>query len=644
MTARRRRERALAAGAELAAELDADVVALGEMGIGNTTAASALTAALLGVAAGSGLRPRHRASTTTGVARKVDGRRRALAVERPASTRSPRSAASRSRSSPGSRSAAPSGASSSCSTASSPPPPRSPRRSVRPRVAAFLIASHRRPSPATRWCSRRSASSRCSTSACGSARARAPRSRCRCSTRRSRSSARWRPSTTPASPMRPLRRAASRRRRVPHARCRSGAGRARRRRRRARQCRSSRSSAPASARRSAASLMGSRLAAAARRGGARCRRRRRAHRRAAPRRARRHRRRTRRADARARARDHARPRDRRLRRGRARARPAREGRGARRARRRCATRCASPSARAAGRVCRVRSPRRCRTRARAGAAAACSAAAAARPRAASPPRSRRGLLRRLDGCAPGRGGRRRARPRAPARRWLGGVTGDTLGAATELAELRRARRRSRGHMTRLPSCATRSRRRPRTGAATGASTSGSPRAEQQPRGSRPGSPPPARGRVREPATARLDTAGRSPRLTASSRHGRRTPAGARLRQLEGRAYEEIEHAEPELFRRWMETPTAVRFPGGEGYADLRARALARSMRCCRRTRRAVVVTHGGVLRAALAAALELADEAIFRLDQAYGRHASSSGSARHRSSGWSTADFASVPA
>ena len=72
-------ERALAAGAELAAELDADVVALGEMGIGNTTAASALTAALLGVepelvcGPGTGL-------DAAGVARKVDVVKRALAA------------------------------------------------------------------------------------------------------------------------------------------------------------------------------------------------------------------------------------------------------------------------------------------------------------------------------------------------------------------------------------------------------------------------------------------------------------------------------------------------------------------------------------------------------------------------------------
>ena len=53
--------RGLEAGAALADELrDVDVVALGDMGIGNTTSASALTAALLGVDAESRLRPGNR--------------------------------------------------------------------------------------------------------------------------------------------------------------------------------------------------------------------------------------------------------------------------------------------------------------------------------------------------------------------------------------------------------------------------------------------------------------------------------------------------------------------------------------------------------------------------------------------------------
>jgi nicotinate-nucleotide--dimethylbenzimidazole phosphoribosyltransferase len=72
--------RGLEAGAVVADELrDVDVVALGDMGIGNTTSASALTAALLGVDAervcgrGTGL-------DDAGVARKVETVRRALNV------------------------------------------------------------------------------------------------------------------------------------------------------------------------------------------------------------------------------------------------------------------------------------------------------------------------------------------------------------------------------------------------------------------------------------------------------------------------------------------------------------------------------------------------------------------------------------
>jgi nicotinate-nucleotide--dimethylbenzimidazole phosphoribosyltransferase len=77
--------RALQAGRDVAAELAAGgtgVIALGEMGIGNTTAASALTAALLGVAPeavcgrGTGL-------DDAGFARKVEAVRRGLEVNRP---------------------------------------------------------------------------------------------------------------------------------------------------------------------------------------------------------------------------------------------------------------------------------------------------------------------------------------------------------------------------------------------------------------------------------------------------------------------------------------------------------------------------------------------------------------------------------
>lgn len=89
-------------------------------------------------------------------------------------------------------------------------------------------------------------------------------------------------------------------------------------------------------------------------------------------------------------------------------------------------------------------------------------------------------------------------------------------------------------------------------------------------------------------------------------------------ELEGRTYDEIAATRPELYHAWMTKPTAVRFPGGESYADLRGRAVAACEEIRRRHARALVVTHGGVVRAVLAEWLSLPAESIFRLDQSYG--------------------------
>jgi alpha-ribazole phosphatase len=88
-------------------------------------------------------------------------------------------------------------------------------------------------------------------------------------------------------------------------------------------------------------------------------------------------------------------------------------------------------------------------------------------------------------------------------------------------------------------------------------------------------------------------------------------------ELEGRTYDEIAASEPELYRAWMTTPTKVHFPGGESFADLKARSVAALERIRRLHENAIVVTHGGVLRAGVAAWLTMPDEAIFRLDQRY---------------------------
>lgn len=91
-------------------------------------------------------------------------------------------------------------------------------------------------------------------------------------------------------------------------------------------------------------------------------------------------------------------------------------------------------------------------------------------------------------------------------------------------------------------------------------------------------------------------------------------------ELEGMRYDEIALEHAHLYRSWMEDPTSVRFPGGEAFADLRARALGEvgEIRVRHEGQAAVVVAHGGVVRVVLADALELSNRAFFRLDQAYG--------------------------
>jgi broad specificity phosphatase PhoE len=128
----------------------------------------------------------------------------------------------------------------------------------------------------------------------------------------------------------------------------------------------------------------------------------------------------------------------------------------------------------------------------------------------------------------------------------------------------------------------------------------------------------------------LDAVYASPRRRAldtaaplAAAHGLAPVVDERLRELdfgelEGRLYDEIAASEPELYRAWMETPTRIRFPGGECYDDLRVRAVAACEEIRRRHACALVVTHGGVVRAALAAWLAMPAEAIFRLDQRYG--------------------------
>lgn len=83
---------------------------------------------------------------------------------------------------------------------------------------------------------------------------------------------------------------------------------------------------------------------------------------------------------------------------------------------------------------------------------------------------------------------------------------------------------------------------------------------------------------------------------------------------EGRSPDEIAEADPELYARWTTAPAAIRFPGGESYAEVRARAVPAVEGIARSHPggTAVAVAHAGPIRIVLAAALDLPDAASFR--------------------------------
>jgi len=89
--------------------------------------------------------------------------------------------------------------------------------------------------------------------------------------------------------------------------------------------------------------------------------------------------------------------------------------------------------------------------------------------------------------------------------------------------------------------------------------------------------------------------------------------------LEGLSYSEIEERYPEEYRRWMEHPTQIKFPGGESFSEMKKRVLEyqEQLLGAHRGKIMVLVSHGGTNRILLAHALGIPDEMIFRIDQAY---------------------------
>jgi broad specificity phosphatase PhoE len=87
-------------------------------------------------------------------------------------------------------------------------------------------------------------------------------------------------------------------------------------------------------------------------------------------------------------------------------------------------------------------------------------------------------------------------------------------------------------------------------------------------------------------------------------------------EVEGLGFDDLP---PELQRGLLDSPTRVRFPGGETYAELQERVTTALAEITARHEgeTVVAVSHAGAIRAALAAWLLMPDEAAFRLDQRY---------------------------
>jgi broad specificity phosphatase PhoE len=86
--------------------------------------------------------------------------------------------------------------------------------------------------------------------------------------------------------------------------------------------------------------------------------------------------------------------------------------------------------------------------------------------------------------------------------------------------------------------------------------------------------------------------------------------------FESRAFDDIASENPGVYEEWMSSPSAVQFPRGESYVDLKRRAggALGEIRGRHPGQRVAVVSHVGPIRAILADALGLKDELVFRFD------------------------------
>jgi alpha-ribazole phosphatase len=90
--------------------------------------------------------------------------------------------------------------------------------------------------------------------------------------------------------------------------------------------------------------------------------------------------------------------------------------------------------------------------------------------------------------------------------------------------------------------------------------------------------------------------------------------------FEGRPYDEIAKSHPDLYRKWMEHPTEVDFPGGENFQQMVHRVIGTTRELVSRHsgQHLAFVSHGGAIRIILADALGIPPNNMFRVAQRYG--------------------------
>jgi alpha-ribazole phosphatase/probable phosphoglycerate mutase len=93
-----------------------------------------------------------------------------------------------------------------------------------------------------------------------------------------------------------------------------------------------------------------------------------------------------------------------------------------------------------------------------------------------------------------------------------------------------------------------------------------------------------------------------------------------LGAVEGLTYAEAAARHPGIYAAWMQRPNDTRFPGGESFAELRARVMevAAELRAAHAGQAIALVAHGGTNRVLLADALRMGADDLFRIDQAFG--------------------------